>query len=129
MKTPLGIGLALGAATAAADPLTCDLSKYKPVTGLTARVDRDNLFVSWTGQGTTELRIRYAIDSREPVVRELAVRQSGQEWMTLGENLRAEYDVTTGIRRFSEQQAAPLRELGVKLTQEVVDRNRWFAFW
>ncbi len=124
MKTPLVIVLALVAATAAADPLTCDLSKYKPVTGLTARVDRDNLVVSWTGQGTTELRIRYAIDSREPILRELALHQAGREWMTIGENLRAEYDVATGIRRFSEQQAAPLRELGVKLTQEVIDRNR-----
>jgi hypothetical protein len=129
MKLTLAFALSLVAAPVAADPLTCDLSKVKSVAGLTARVQGNYLLVSWAGQDATELRMRYAIDSREPVVRELSIRQPGRQWMTIGEGLRAEYHVTTGIRRLSEQQAAPLRDLGVRLTDDVIDRNRWFAFW
>ncbi len=29
----------------------------------------------------------------------------------------------------STQQAQPLRAAGVVLTQEVIDKNRWYAFW
>src|SRR4029453_9673506 len=129
MKAPLAFALSLVAAPVAADPLTCDLSKVKSVAGLTARVQGKYLLVSWAGQDATEPRMRYPIDSREPVVRELSIRQPGRQWTTIGEGLRAEYHVTTGIRRLSEQQAAPLRDLGVRLTDDVIDRNRWFAFW
>src|SRR5207244_1796807 len=40
-----------------------------------------------------------------------------------------EFEVTSGKRRLSEQQMAPLRKLGVAFTPEVVDREKWFAFW
>jgi hypothetical protein len=130
MKSALVIALSLfSGAAAAADPLACDLSKYSAVAGLTARVQRDDLLVSWTGKDAAELRMRYAVESREPIVRELSIRQPGQQWATIGENLRAEYDITAGLRRLSEQQAAPLRALDVRITPEVIDRNRWFAFW
>ena len=121
---------ALGVASpVAADPLRCDVKDYKALAGLIAAVEQDLLVVSWTGQAGTELRARYAIDGGRPIVRDLAVRKAGGQWVMLGQNLRAEYRVTTGIRRMSEQQAQPLRDAGVELTPEVIAKNRWYAFW
>ena len=112
-----------------ADPLKCDMSQYKAVAGLTATAEQDLIAVSWTGQGGADLRMRYAIDGGQPVVRELAIRKNGGQWTILGQNLTAEYRVVTGVRRMSEQQAEPLRAAGVELTPDVITKNRWYAFW
>src|SRR6185369_1237586 len=85
--------------------------------------------VSWTGQAGSEMRVRYAIDGGQPVVRDLAVRKSGGQWAVLGQNLTPEFRVVSGIRRMSTQQAEPLRAAGVVLTPEVIAKNRWYAFW
>jgi len=118
----------LTAPAATAGPLTCDLSKYTAQAGLDAATRQDELVVSWKGQDRDQLRMRYVIEQGEPIVRELAIMKDGT-WTALGENLHAEYDVTSGVRRMSEQQAAPLRALGVELTPDVIDANRWYAFW
>ena len=68
-------------APAFAQVLKCDMTQYTPTSGLTAVVDQALLVVTWTGQGTTELRARYAIERNQPVIRDLAVRRqaaSGQ---------------------------------------------------
>ena len=117
------------ATRAAADPLRCDLSRYKPAAGLTATVGDDLLVVSWRGDRGTELRKRYAIEQGEPQIRELAVRKPGHRWSVLGEHLRPEYHVVTGVRRMTTQQAAPLRDAGIELTPEVIAKNRWYGFW
>jgi hypothetical protein len=122
--------LAIASTAAFADSLSCDLTEYKASPGLTARVDADLLVVTWTGQGGTELRAQFAIEGGRPEIRALATRKTaGGRWVTLGEHLIPEYRVTSGIRRMSEQQAAPLRAAGVELTPEVIDKNRWYAFW
>src|SRR5438067_9653385 len=69
-----------------AESLNCNLSQYKAASGLTAAVEQDSLVVSWTGQNGADLRARYAIDSGQPVVRELAVKKAGGQWTTLGRN-------------------------------------------
>ena len=123
--------LIVGVTSAAkADGLTCDMGAYKAAPGLSARVDAQaNLIeVDWTGQARDELRAQFAIDRGQPTLRELAIHTTGR-WITLGRNLVPEYRVTSGVRRMSEQQAAPLRSAGVQLTQEVIDKNRWYAFW
>ncbi len=112
-----------------ADPLTCDLAQYKASAGLTASVDRNLLAITWTGQGGAELRARYAIDGAQPVIRDLAVRRQGGQWTTLGQNLTPEYHVTSGVRRMTNQQAEPLRALGIEITPQVIEQNRWYAFW
>src|SRR5215831_15406811 len=112
-----------------ADALTCSLAQYKAAQGLTATVEQDSLLVSWTGQNGADLRARYAIDGGQPVVRELAVRKAGGQWTTLGRNLTAEYHVVSGIRRMADDQANPLRAAGVELTEDVINKNRWYAFW
>jgi hypothetical protein len=112
-----------------ADSLNCNLSQYKSAQGLTAVVEQDSLLVSWTGQGGADLRARYAIDGGQPIVRELAVKRAGGQWTTLGRNLTAEYHVVSGVRRMADDQANPLRAAGIELTQDVINKHRWYAFW
>ena len=107
--------------------LTCDMQKYTAGPGLTAALQGSLLVVSWTGQDGAELRARYGIDNATPVVRDLAVRRQGGQWATLGENLKPEYHVVSGIRRFSSQQAEPLTQLG-QLTPERMEREKWFVY-
>jgi len=112
-----------------ADSLSCNLSQYKAAQGLTAAVEQDALVVSWAGQNGADLRARYAIDGGQPVVRDLAVKKAGGQWTTLGKNLAPEYHVVTGIRRMADDQANPLKAAGIELTEEVINKNRWYAFW
>ena len=72
---------------AAASPLTCNLSEYKASSGLTSAIDSNLLVVSWNGQGTSQLRARFAIDGGTPTMRDLSVRQGGGDWAVLGQNL------------------------------------------
>lgn len=129
MRLMLTILLHLTASTLFADSLKCDLTQYKTTPGLTATVDQDMLVVTWTGDGGAELRARYTIERAQPVVRDLAIRRSGGPWATLGQNLTPEFHVTSGVRRVSEQQLQPLRGLGVQITPQVIDREKWYVFW
>ena len=118
------------AGQAAAQELTCDWSAYKAQPGLSAsRVAGGAVEVTWTGERGEELRASFTSNSGQPVVRELAARPAQGKWIVLGRNLTPEFQVTSGKRRLSEQQMAPLRELGIALTPEVVDREKWNAFW
>jgi hypothetical protein len=117
------------AMTRAAEPIRCDLTQYKASAGLTATPADNLLVVSWRGDRGADLRARYTIADGQPVIRDLAVRASGGAWVTLGENLKPEYRVVTGVRRMSTQQADPLRAAGVELTPDVIAKNRWYAFW
>src|SRR4051812_30826374 len=87
------------ASTVFAQGLKCDMAQYTGSTGLTAALEQDLLAVTWTGQGGSEVRARYAIEKGQPVIRDLAVRKEGGQWATLGENLAAEYHVVSGLRR------------------------------
>jgi len=118
-----------GGTTPLADALTCDMAQYKASSGLTAAIDQNVLTVAWNGQNGSEMRTRYAIDGGQPIVRDLSVRKTGGQWVTLGQNLTPDYHVVSGIRRMSTQQADPLKAAGVELTPDVIARNRWYAFW
>ena len=120
---------ALCAGTAHGQEFTCDLSAYKPLDGLKAQMHAGTLEVLWLGERREQLRARFSIQSGQPLVSELAARKTGGNWVVLGQNLSPEFEVTSGVRRLSEQQMAPLRELKVKLTPEVVEREKWNAFW
>jgi len=128
-STVAAASVAVAVTTLRADGLTCDLSQYKSGAGPSASVDQDVLTVSWPGQSGSEMRTRYAIDGGQPIVRDLSVRKTGGQWVTLGQNLAPDYHVISGIRRMSTQQADPLKAAGVELTPEVIAKNRWYAFW
>ncbi len=85
--------------------------------------------MSWNGQATSQLRARFAINGGTPTIRDLSVRRGGGEWAMLGQNLTPEYQVTTGVRRMSNDQANALSSLGIDVTQDVIDKHRWYAFW
>src|SRR5262245_63905467 len=74
-------------ASSPASALTCDMQQYKAMNGLTAAVQGNLLAVTWAGSDGAEVRARYAIDNRQPFVRDLAVRKSSGQWAVLGENL------------------------------------------
>jgi hypothetical protein len=110
-------------------PPSCDLSGYRPTQGISAAVTQQLLAVTWRGEGSAEVRARFAIASSQPIVSDLAIRSAAGAWATLGTNLVPEYRVVTGVRRMSNQQADPLRQAGVELTPDVIAKNRWYAFW
>jgi hypothetical protein len=121
--------LALVASSVCADPLTCSLADYKTTPGLTATVADDALVVTWDGERDQQVRLRLTIDRRTPTIRDLAVRRKGGQWVTVAGNMTPEFTVVSGLRRATDQQIKPLRDLGVPITPEVIDRIKWEAFW
>ncbi len=117
------------AANQAPAALNCNLTNYKASTGLTSAIEGNVLTVSWNGQGTSQLRARFAIDGGTPTIRDLSVRRGGGEWAVLGQNLTPEYQVTTGRRRMSNDQANAFASLGIDVTPEMLEKHKWYAFW
>src|SRR5262245_23846474 len=115
--------------SAGAEPLRCDLTQFKPAPGLSAALGDNLLTVSGRGDSNQELRLRFTIAEGRPLIRDLSVRKGTGTWATLGEGLTPEYHVVTGVRRMTTQQADPLKAAGIEITEDVIDKNRWNAFW
>lgn len=109
--------------------LNCDLAGYKSQDGLKAQMRSGVLEVTWQGERREQLRALLTVRDGQPVVQELAAKKDGGNWIVLGGNLSPEFQITSGVRRLSDQQMAPLRARGVELTPEVVEREKWNAFW
>src|SRR5689334_15316575 len=103
--------------------MNCDLSGYKAQDGLKAQTHGGALELTWRGERQNELRAAFTLRGGQPVVQELAVRKTGGKWIVLGQNLTPEFEITSGIRRLSNQQMTPLKELG-PLTPEVIEREK-----
>jgi hypothetical protein len=116
------------AGLAAAQSLNCDLKGYKAQDGLTAAVREGVLELQWTGERGEQLRATFTLRDGQPMVHELSARKTGGAWVTLGRDLTPEFEVTSGKRRLSGQQVPPLRQLGI-YTPEVIEREKWNAFW
>src|SRR3954453_15044963 len=116
-------------AAAADSAMNCDLAGYKAQDGLKAQMRGGLLEVTWQGERREQLRAVFSIRDGQPVVQELAVRKDGAAWIALAGTLSPEFQITSGVRRLSDQQIAPLKELGVALTPEVIEREKWNAFW
>jgi hypothetical protein len=112
-----------------ADPLACNLSGYKPLPGLSAAAADNVLVVTWDGDRNQEVRLRLSVEGATPTIRELAVRRKGGAWTTLAANATPDFRIVAGLRRMSTQQMQPLRGLNVAITNEVIDRHKWDAFW
>jgi len=112
-----------------ADPLTCSVAHYKTSPGLTAAVADNAATVTWNGDNHQELRLRLTINGGTPTIQELAIKRQGGAWTTLLSHAAPDFRVVSGLRRITNQQLDPLAGLGVKITQEVVDREKWEAFW
>lgn len=119
----------LAGGAASAQSLSCDLSAYKAQDGLKADLRGGSLELAWQGERQDQLRARFAIRNGQPTVEELAARQSNGKWIVLGTALTPEFEITSGVRRLSEQQMQPLRDLRIELTPEVIEKEKWNAFW
>jgi hypothetical protein len=109
--------------------LNCDMTAYKPQEGLKAQLHGATLELTWLGERREQLRAQFALRNGQPTVAELAARGNNAKWIVLGKDLTPEFEITSGVRRLSEQQMAPLRELNTEFTPEVVEREKWNAFW
>ncbi|MEJ7608593.1 MAG: hypothetical protein WKF37_20560 [Bryobacteraceae bacterium] len=116
-------------AAAAKAQLNCDLNTYKAQDGLKAQMKGGLLLVAWQGERREQLRAAFTIREGQPLVQELAARKDSGNWIVLGSNLSPEFQITSGVRRISQQQVGPMKELGIALTPEAVDREKWNAFW
>lgn len=113
----------------AADTLQCDLSQYKPQQGLTAEVSTDVLRLVWAGERGHELRALLSNRGGQPLIQELAARKDKGSWIVLGTGLSPEFEITSGKRRISNQQLQPLQALGRSITPELIEKEKWNAFW
>ena len=130
LRTSLAIliSLVLLAAPSNADGLHANLSEYKAAPGLTASVAGEALIATWEGDGL-EGRLTLAIQGGAPVIRELAARRKGGAWIELAANAAPEFRVVSGLRRMTNQQLDPLAGIGIKITPEILERDKWEAFW
>ena len=130
MKTlRLSVLIALGCAVAPGQNLTCDMSQYKAMDGLKAEPGSGGIQVNWSGENNLQLGAIFAVRNGQPVIHELAVKKPGGSWSALARDISPEFEVVSGVRRLSEQQAAPLRALKVEITPAVIEKEKWNAFW
>jgi hypothetical protein len=130
LKTTFPIAsLFLLAGGAFGQSLNCGLAEYKAQDGLKAALSAGVLELTWQGEHSDQLRATFSVRDGVPVIRELAARKTGGTRAVLAHDLSPEYQVTSGRRRLSEQQMTPLRKLKIEFTPEVVEREKWNAFW
>lgn len=108
---------------------TCDLSAYKALPGLTATTDGHTVTLLWDGEKNEEVRLRLVLSNGTPTIGDIVIRNKGGSWATLGSNLAPEFHVVSGLRRMTDQQLLPLKNLGIKITPQILDQDRWEAFW
>src|SRR5579862_5710061 len=112
-----------------ADPLHCSLAAYKALPGLNAAVAGDVLTLTWEGDHDETVRLRLALESAAPVIRELAIKQKSGPWATVLSNAAPVFRVDSGLRRITNQQLDPLAGLGIKITPDIIEKYKWEAFW
>ncbi|MFN3324086.1 MAG: hypothetical protein ACK5AZ_11370 [Bryobacteraceae bacterium] len=127
MRAVLSVIAAAVAAAGATIP--CDLREYREQAGLRADVAGETLRLTWQGERGQELRASFAIRGGQPVIAELAARRAGGAWSVLGSDLVPEYEIVSGRRRISNQQLKPLHALGVQITPEIIEKEKWNVFW
>ncbi|MGD1079640.1 MAG: hypothetical protein ABR881_15060 [Candidatus Sulfotelmatobacter sp.] len=92
-------------------------------------MDDSILTLIWDGEANHEVRLRFTIKDGTPTVQDLSLRVRGARWITLAANLTPEFRVVTGLRRLPSEQIIPLLSAKVKITPEVVEENKFDAFW
>jgi hypothetical protein len=115
---------------AVADPLSCNLSQYKSVSGLTAVADAATLTLTWDGDRNQEIRLRLGITTGTPTIQDLSIRKRDGAWASLAANVTPEFRVASGIRRMDNQSLEGLRKNGItNITKEIFDKWGWDTFW
>ena len=112
-----------------AQSVSCDLGSYDAASGITASNTATGPQLLWNGTDDQQLQMQLAIVGGEPIIQSLQLRDGAGAWLALLTDARIEFDIVEGFRRISNQQLEPLRDLGVELTADVVDRYKWDVFW
>src|SRR5437016_5370044 len=107
----------------------CDFKEYKAIDGLKAQMTAGALEIAWRGDTDQQLRASFTIRDGQPTVHELAARKGQGNWIVLGRDLTPEFEVTSGLRRMSDQQVGPLKLAHIPITPEIVEKEKWNAFW
>ena len=121
--------LILVAPVFAGDAISYNMSGYKTQDGLSATAGAAGLIVNWRGDDGQDVRLSLAVNSGVPTIKEIALRRNAGVWTVLAGNVTPDYSVMTGLRRMSNQQLQPLYGLGIKVTQDVLNKYRWDPFW
>jgi hypothetical protein len=122
--------IALAFCGSQASAQACDLHEYKAAAGLTAEAAAGGVQITWIGEHGANLRAAFDVRDGQPIIRELAVmKPDGGAWTILAKNLTPEFDVVSGKRRMSQQQLNPVQALKIPITPELVEREKWNAFW
>lgn len=106
----------------------CSLSEYKAQPGLTAEASGEGVRIVWQGERGDTLRGVFGVQNGQPAVWEFAVRRAGGQWAILASGLQPEFEVKSGLRRISNQQLTPLKELGLD-RPEIIEQEKWKVFW
>jgi len=128
LATAVTASVALLSGNAQAQSIECSLVDYQEGGPIAVQQD-SGLQLQWTGAANQELSLHIAVEPSGPRVQQLDIREANGTWQTVLSDARFEYKVVEGFRRISNQQLRPLRDLGVELTQEIVDRYKWDVFW
>lgn len=116
-------------AAAQAAGTACELDDYRQSSAIGVVNSAEGLSLSWSGSDGQELSMLLAVTEGEPTIRSLQLRRGQQSWQTLLTDSAIEFKIVEGFRRISNQQLAPLRSLGVELSDEIVERYKWDVFW
>ncbi|MGE3335192.1 MAG: hypothetical protein AB7I36_16225 [Rhodospirillaceae bacterium] len=125
----LALGLSAVALPAVAQSVTCNMSGYKAVEGLTAASDAHGLVVTWAADAGQTGRLHIAVQNGAPVIQDISLRAGDGAWTPIVVNAVPDYAVVSGLRRMSNQQLAPLRDLKLPINKENVDKYRFDPFW
>jgi len=123
------ISFALAGLPANGDTLHANLSAYKAAPGLSASVSGEKLVVTWNAGAGQEDRLTLSIHDGVPTIETLAARRKNGPWISLAADIRPEFRVVSGLRRMTNQQLDPLAGIGIKITPEILEREKWEAFW
>ncbi len=125
----LVLAVMLLTAVAAGQAPLCDFTDYSAGDGLTAEQIDGDVLVEWRGSAANRLRAVLGVDGGQPVIRQLAILADAGRWVVLLRGARPEFHVVEGKRRISYQQLRPIEDLGREAGVEVVEQEKWKAFW
>ncbi|SVA37347.1 uncharacterized protein METZ01_LOCUS90201 [marine metagenome] len=111
------------------EALQCQMENFQSASPIRVTQSELGIQLDWHGSDSQQLRLLIAVEAGEPVIKSLQLQAGDDQWTTLLTDSRFEYKIVEGLRRISNQQLNPLRELAVEFSDEVIERHKWDAFW
>ncbi len=108
---------------------TFDLSGYDDQSGFRVYQSDQVLDIRWNGGDQDDLAMQFSIAEGAPVIRRWSIRSGKGDEQIVAMNVRPQLRIVSGVRRITQQQTEPLEEMGRAITNDVIDRHKWDAFW